>query len=135
MLKLKLFLFNSWYIYKFNNCSNLNMITYTIATMNFIQLLLESEFTILNYDKNNTWRQFVCIYIFFRVVVFDDTVLCKIQCPCNIVDNKMSYKLEHRVHRIINKPKVSDDFKTLFFCNLIKNRNSHIMVVFWQICI
>ena len=64
ILWLKLFLFNSWYIYKFNNCSNLNMITYTIATMNFIQLLLESEFTILNYDKNNTWRQFVCIYIF-----------------------------------------------------------------------
>ena len=65
------------------------------------------------------------VYIFFRVVVFDDTVFCKIQCPCNIVDNKMSYKLEHRVHRIINKPKVSDDFKTLFFYfyNLCKKKS------------
>ena len=58
-----------------------------IAEANFIQLLLESEFTIFNDDKNNTWRQFVCINIFL-VVVFDDIVLFKIQYPCNIVDNK-----------------------------------------------
>ena len=45
-----------------------------IAEANFIQLLLGSEFTIFNDDKNNTWRQFVCINIFL-VVVFDDTVL------------------------------------------------------------
>ena len=45
-----------------------------IAEANFIQLLFESEFTIFDDDKNNTWRQFVCINI-FRVVVFDDTVL------------------------------------------------------------